>query len=44
MSLDHKEDSNEHVKSWMVEWGDIIEEFKDYSKALELLTQNLLRT
>lgn len=36
MSLDHKEDSNEHVKSWMVEWGKIIEEFKDYSKALEL--------
>jgi hypothetical protein len=36
MSLDRKEDSNEHVKSWMVEWGKIIEEFKDYSKALEL--------
>ena len=36
MSLDHKEDSNEHVKSLMVEWGKIIEEFKDYSKALEL--------
>lgn len=36
MSLDHKEDSNVHAKSWMVEWGKIIEEFKDYSKALEL--------
>lgn len=36
MSLDHNEDSNEHVKSWMVEWGKIIEEFEDYSKALEL--------
>jgi hypothetical protein len=36
MSLDRKEDSNEHVKSWMVEWGKIIEEFEDYSKALEL--------
>ncbi len=36
MGLDHNEDSNEHVKSWMVEWGKIIEEFEDYSKALEL--------
>jgi len=36
MSLDHEEDSNEHVKSWMVEWGKINEEFEDYSKALEL--------
>ena len=36
MSLDHEGDSNEHVKSWMVEWGKINEEFEDYSKALEL--------
>ena len=36
MGVDDIEDSYEPIKSWIVESNKIIEEFKDYSKALEL--------
>lgn len=37
MSADHETDSAiENIKSWEVEWSSSIEEFDDYSKALDL--------
>lgn len=37
MSADHETDSAiENIKSWEVEWSSFIEEFDDYSKALDL--------
>lgn len=37
MSADHETDSAiENIKSWEVEWSSSIEEFNDYSKALDL--------
>jgi len=37
MSANHETDSEiENVKTWEVEWSSSIEEFDDYSKALEL--------
>ena len=36
MSHNQEEDSNQSSKSWMVEWDNMIEEFEEYPKALEL--------
>jgi len=37
MSADHETDSTiENIKSWEVEWSSSVEEFDDYSKALDL--------
>jgi hypothetical protein len=37
MSADHETDSAiENIKSWEVEWSSSVEEFDDYSKALDL--------
>ena len=37
MSANHETDSTiENIKSWEVEWSSSVEEFDDYSKALDL--------